>query len=185
MRIDMSEQGLTSPPYPGVLTTSDRLYCQLGELGHWVIHEQDVLRPLIPERFAEKLTHPDNMPALTVWNNIGIVDKYTVLMYLRTIRESWDLILREHEDAFDSQLALKKRFSVVTTAHFVLREAFTSPEVRELKQQREVTQAQQEMAALQKALRQIMAPAIHEDAVEEQADENDDWFDETGETDEN
>ena len=172
------DEGITSPPYPGNATASSSLYRHLAALRLWLVEQQAILRLHVPQKYADQLVEPDNMAAETVWDHVGVVDKYTTLMYCRRIRESWDHVVREHEDTWDSKLSLKKRFSVVLMCQHILHEAFVDPELREARQQTTIDRAQHEMKLINDHLKKVLIPPeLQESDAEEKAEEDDDdWF---------
>jgi len=178
----MPEQdGTTSPPYPSQVTTSPGLYRYLELLRAWVVEQQQELVPLVPRKHRHKIDdEPGSFPPLSVWENVSVVDKYWVLMYIRKIREGWDYTLREHEDSWDSKLALRKRFSLLFSAMHILKEAFVAPEVREMRNQQAADQHNAQMQTLEKHLREVLVPPeMRQDAAKaEGSDEGDltDWF---------
>ena len=120
--------GIMSPPYPSETTNSRMLYRHIAAMRAWVVEQQEVLRPLVPAKFTESLVEPPTMESVTFWDNVSIIDKHTVLMWIRKIRETWDILLRQHEDAWDTKFALFQRYSVVHSAMMVLTQAFVGRE---------------------------------------------------------
>ena len=170
---------ISSPPYPGGVTRIDTLYRYLAALRLWLVEQQEALRLLVPPKHAAQLKEPDNLAAETVWGGVSVVDHYTVLMYLRMIREGWDHVIREHEDTWDSKLALKKRFALAVMAQHVLDEAFISPELREARNQTAMDTILHELKARQDKLKELMNPsnAPDEDKPgQETEDDDEDWF---------
>lgn len=175
--------GTTSPPFPSQITTSKGMYRQLELLRQWVIEQQQDLIPLVPRKHRHKIDdEPGTLPAETIWENVGVVDKYHVLMYVRRIREGWDYTLREHEDSWDSKLAVRKRFSLIFSAMHILKEAFVSVEVREMRNEAAMERHSAQMKALETHLRSVLIPPeMQQDAAASSAagEEGDlsDWFD--------
>lgn len=174
--------GTTSPPYPSQVTTSKGLYRTLELLRLWVIEQQADLVPLVPRKHRHKIDDdPNTLPSESIWENVGVIDKYWVLMYVRKIREGWDATLREHDDSWESKLALRKRFSILFSALHILKEAFVSPEVRELRNQQAADQHNAQIQTLEKHIRQVLVPPeLRQDENKVEAGgEGDlsDWFD--------
>ena len=174
----MNEESLTSPPYPSTATGGRSLYRQLIELRAWVEEHQNVLRSYLRPKFADQLVAPDNLPSESVWEGISVVDKYTTLMYLRRLREGWDMVLREHEDTWTSKLALKKRFNLIVLAQHLLHDSFVDPETREAKNQAAQDQAAAQMKAIDAHMRKVLIPPELQDQVQPEAEvePDDEWF---------
>lgn len=175
--------GIVSPPYPNEQTTAERLYDQLGELRAWVIERQNELEAVLKPKYASRLVPPGPLDSLAYWNATSVIDKYTVLIYMRRIRESWDNIIREHEDAWNSRLSLKKQFNIVLLAQHVLADAFVNPELREARNQQAQDEAAKRMKLIDDHLRRVLTPPeLQEDTQEEPEDADnvgdagDDWF---------
>ena len=127
----MSE--LTSPPYPGVSIQAKGLYQCLDQYRDWVLERLKVLHEFSPDT-VESLKPPAETPKYGVWEYVSVADKFCVLQQARYLREVWDAVVREHEDSWDSSLALQRRYNVVHAAIEMLDEAFLNPEVRENRQ---------------------------------------------------
>ena len=172
--------GTTSPPYPSEQTNSRALYNHLEAVRQWVIDQQDTLRGLIPEKYAERLVPPDDLECLEFWDNISVIDKHTVLVWLRRIREGWDQILRQHEDSWDSKLALSKRYSIVINTMHVLQESFVSPELREHQNKQAADKARRRSKLIDQHLQSVLIPDELKDEINEevqqQEDVEEDWF---------
>jgi hypothetical protein len=152
----MSE-GITSPPYPRLTATSTSLYFRLGELRDWVLEEMRNLSQDVPEQ-VEMIKVPDPIPLITVWENVSVADKFAVLTHARHVRESWDHIIREHEDAWDSALAIKKRLMLVNSASLGLDEAFVDPETREAREQKQVDHINKKMRVVRQMIGRALTP---------------------------
>ena len=172
--------GIMSPPYPSETTNSRMLYRHIAAMRAWVVEQQEVLRPLVPAKFTESLVEPPTMESVTFWDNVSIIDKHTVLMWIRKIRETWDILLRQHEDAWDTKFALFQRYSVVHSAMMVLTQAFVDPKTREFNQEKALAKIRQRQALMDKHLRDVLIPdEIRDDVEREQANNLDiatEWF---------
>lgn len=170
-------EGVESPPYPPHTVTSPNLYNYLARLHEWLALQQGVL---LAERVPAKLKSslrdpPPNLASRSVWENVAIADKYAVLMYMRQIREGWDYVLREHEDSWDSLVALRKRYHLVMSGRQCLSEAFLNPEVRELRNQQQYDQYQARMKLINQHMKQVLIPPeLREEAEQEQKQADDD-----------
>lgn len=144
---------ITSPPYPGVATLSSPLYHHLVDLRGWVQVQMKMLYDVIPE-IVDKATVLDKLETEKAWEGVSVANRYAVLQSIRYIREAWDSIFRDHEDAWDSILSLKKRFLLANSAIGLLNEAFVSAEVRELKEQQRVEAITERMGDVSEVLGQ-------------------------------
>ena len=131
------EEIISSPPFPGEMPNASLLYRKLAGLRLWLVEQQEILRLRVPSQAISKLVEPDNLAAETVWTNVSVPDQFGIFVALREIRELWDAVIREHDDSWDSQFCVRKRFAIVVRAQFVLNEAFVSSEAREMKREKE------------------------------------------------
>lgn len=179
--MSLHEGGAASPPYPTMATTSPGLYQHLRLLRAWVIETQAYLQDLVPQKVVESFAEPPSLGTVAIWENVGVIDKYSLLMYLRQIREGWDYILREHEDSWECKLALRKQVGLVETACSVLADAFVTAEVREMKEEQAAKQVRRQHRAFQAAVRKMIVPQElqeNEESDEEPApveDADDPW----------
>ena len=188
----MSDESISSPPYPSDIVTAKGLYHYLQLLQSWLAGVLPGIKQEMTE-LAWKQTVPNAreaiehgrdqlhdvgaLPPATVWEGVGLSDAFQTFQYLRMARERWDQILREHEDSWDSKLAVFKRFSVMCLAQVILEEAFTSPEVREMKQQKAYARLAAQQKAIQKHLNQVLLPPeMRDDAESGPAVDSSDWF---------
>lgn len=175
----MSDETIVySPPYPSTAANSRGLYAVLDRLRNWIIYEQNQLRDNIPARRAAVFREPEELDTEIRWEQVSVVDKNTILMTLRRIREMHDHISREHEDSWESRLCLQRRWTVLIMAQSILAEAFTDPEKREAQQEAQTQKASRELDILNKHLRDVLIPPElrTQDQVELPPDDNDDWF---------
>lgn len=178
----MDNESISSPPYPGLATTSRGLYRDLIEMRAWLISEQEQIKYSIKGKYAQHLEEPDNVASQDVWDGIGVIDKYVVLTRMRQLREGWDGVLREHEDSWDSQLAKRRRYDLLMLGHYILKEAFVSPELREAREQRQYKAYIKKSQMIQKKLNEL----LHLDSSDFNPDDDendnpkpeDDWFSE-------
>lgn len=179
----MSDESISSPPYPGLATGSRGLYRDLMELRTWLEEEQEQIKYKIKGKFASNLEKPDNMAAECVWEGVGVVDKYVVLHRMRQLREGWDGVLRDHEDTWDCKMALKRRYDLFMLAHYILREAFINPETREFREQKQFKDYMRKSKLIQQKLNELLhldsvASDDSDDTTESGSDEGaeDEWF---------
>lgn len=187
----MADEGITSPPFPTDVVTAKGLYRYLQYLQSWLAEALPQLQgemlalaqkescPAVRaaiERSCEKLHAVGAIPPITVWEGVSLNDAYLTLQYVRTVREAWDTALREHEDSWDCKLAVFKRYSALLLAQTILDEGFTSPEVREMKQQKAYAQRVAQTAAIRKRLRHLLPPEMQDDAETATGPDPDGWF---------
>lgn len=132
---------VTMPPYPGIATASRGLYRCLRELHGWLGDALSVLPTVnFDAALSSQLLQPDWEGDETIWDAVGIVDKYLILSGLRQIREEWDAILRDYEQAWDAPKALRRRAGVCIAAARLISGAFVTPEHREAQYTQQVEQ---------------------------------------------
>lgn len=146
---------LVSPPYPSWATPSKSLYLYLGELHQWVKQQLSILNDEVPDQVA-KLSRLSDIQPHTVWEGVSVADKYTVLVHTRHVRESWDAVFRDHEDAWDSNMSLYKRLLVVKSAMQGIEEAFVDPETREARAHSEDKQAERRLKLMRDAVTKVL-----------------------------
>lgn len=177
----MHDESISSPPFPGLATTTRGLYRDLIEMRAWLVSEQEQLKYVIKGKYAQRLEEPDNVASENIWEGIGVIDKYTVLSRMRQLREGWDAVLREHEDSWDSQLARRRRFDLFMLAHYILKVAFVSPELREAREQRQYKAYIKKQQLIQKKLNELFHTDSEEFSSDDEDDDTpkpeDDWFD--------
>lgn len=160
---DEADDGIESPPYPTDHTSALMLYRYLALLRRWLLGEQSRLRALptdvFPDDYRKRIAGA--LPPLSSegsWDLTSVMDKYITLMYMRRIRETWDHILREHEDqTWDRPLAVSKRCSVVLMSRYLVREAFVDSEQRALRGNA-LEDTREHMRALDNYLRDVLLP---------------------------
>lgn len=165
----MGESEITSPPYPSQVATARGLYRALGELRAWGESAQaDVasdLKRLADRAFEEGkdkesasmrdatnglFTPMPTLAAETVWLAGDVSNHFVILSAVQQIREAWDAILREYEDAWGTRGAVRRRLHIVRSARNVLDAAFVSPEVREMQAEKLARQYAKARQVMQK-----------------------------------
>ena len=152
--------GITSPPYPRTTANSFGLYNRTFELRNWVVEETENLVDEIPDTVAGRLKQPEEIPAITMWENVSVADKHDTYLKMRFIREKWDQIIRQYEDAWDSNAALNARFLLIEFSISVLNDAFVDPETKEAREHKLMEQANKQMRFIQETIGRAMQ---HED----------------------
>lgn len=144
------------PPYPPLYITAVELYRYLDELNDWADEQRGILLAVIPANAQARIIQPTMMASPFVWSNVSVMHQYNVLLTLRHVREMWDKAYREFEDAWDSQAALKFRFSVVVTACNCMADAFTTGEQQEARHTHVAEQIIRENAAIERGFKKIV-----------------------------
>jgi hypothetical protein len=129
----------------------------LSQLREWIIEEQGLLCALIPQ-FADQINVPDELPPASVWDGVSLADQYSTYTYVRRIRESWDLTLREHEDSWDSNGSFQKRASIVGFATALLNNCFINSEQREAREEAHAQQVRRRLLSMQQMLARTFTP---------------------------
>jgi hypothetical protein len=133
---------------------------------------------VVQEENIPPLPPPDTLPPITVWENVSVADKYAALMYTRQIREGWDQTIREHEDAWDSKLAVRKRAMLVRAACDLLADAFVDPETREAKQHEVMVDISRRMQMMRQMMARAFTPAEFQDPHDDASPYPPHWDDE-------
>lgn len=148
------------PPYPSLYATADAVYRHLAALSVWAAEQRQVLLEVVPKSAHSRLTAPTRMAPEAYWFNAAVMHQYNVLLTVRRVRELWDKAFREFEDAWDSQAALKFRFSVVAIACDCLAEAFVSGEQQEARHSAASERILREQEALHRGFDKIINDEI-------------------------
>lgn len=130
---------ISYPPYPKNTATPADLLGVLMRLRDWV-EEQRVL--LVLRAGLPALPVLPAPPTATVVAALSVSALWQNFTLLRLLRQSWDAVVRDHEDAWESKLSLQRQHALVGAACETLRLAFLSSEQREAHYQKE-----QELAA--------------------------------------
>ncbi len=169
------EINVSYPPYPSLYATSDALYRHIAELTVWAADQRNVLIRLIPKNAHARMASPDGLANTRFWSTAAVLHQYNVLLTIRRVRELWDKAYREFEDAWDSQAALRFRFSVVVIACDCLAETFITGEQQEARHTAASEQILREQEALQRGFNKIINNEI---AVPAEDDPYQGWGDE-------
>lgn len=174
-----SEQDdVLSPPYPALSATMTNQYRILYALREWAIVQINQMKEEVPPSKAAELEYPQPLPSEASWEIISIVDHYTSLMFTRRIRETWDAILREHEQDWDSKLCLKKRYYLLQSTLHVLKESFVDPEERKERYVNSLKETEERMRIFAQNLNNLIVPPElrpPEQAVDQDPEEDEEW----------
>lgn len=107
-----------------------RLYKELENLFAWVEKQRSQLLELLGR---DDLFGPNPLARKTIHENMSVDQHYHNYRMLRHIRESWDVVVRDHEDSWDSKPAVSQRCAVVGLAILTLNNALLSREALEAK----------------------------------------------------
>lgn len=149
----MRDEELLSPPYPGDGTTTQLIYQRLKELREWANKYLDEINELAGQ---EQIPPVKKFPRYEVYASQPILIQFEHFVILRQIRESWDELIRDHEDSWDCRQALRRRAMLVSTAAFTLNEAFIPFEVREANTERKLEKLQKRFKHLRTYLNQVI-----------------------------
>lgn len=151
------ERGVESPPYPGRGTTVKSMYRHLELLRDWIVAEQGVLTEIVPQ-LADQMNAPESLSHLNVWQGVALPDQHSTYQYVRRVRETWDYILREHEESWDSKIAFQKRASIVGFATAILDNCFVNSEQREMREEAHAQQLRNRLQSMQQILARTFTP---------------------------
>lgn len=131
----MSEE-IKSPPYPKDNCTLPLLLAALAELRDWLIYYREWANGIASEYSDQEIVVvPENLVEVMVQSVyvsvIAVNDIYRICCAMRSLREHWDHMLRMHEDAWDSRLAVSQRLRCIRGGYSMLADAFLTPEIRE------------------------------------------------------
>lgn len=151
---------IVSPPFPTSRTTVPRLLKLLKELREWVVSHREWANWVASEHGAteEIIPEADQIPKIMDQKRflgIGVADIFSTHVNMRRLRESWDALVRVHEETWDSKPALIWRLQCVRSGYIILTEAFVDPETREAKQEQA---HRKKMRQTKKILRKMGVP---------------------------
>lgn len=166
----MSEEELVSPPFPGEGTTTELQYERLKELKEWVGHYRDELNQHAGNDVVPKVKA---FLKREVYATQPVLTQFQHFMTMRHIRESWDELVRDYEDAWNSKAAIRRRMLLVNMAATMLNEAFIPFEVREAHQERNLERMNRRFKHLRRYMDQILSSAGDDEGDTEEDDDND------------
>ena len=133
------ENEIHSPPYPTGSASPDRLFEHLAELITWTVEHQDWANEEFAARGAPEDAfvqfEPNSHISREAFLNTSVRDMYVTWSAMRAIREKYDSIVRNYEDAdeWSSDVAVFFRIQLVKAASLLLAVAFLDSEKREAK----------------------------------------------------
>jgi len=118
---------ISSPPYPSMDVLSPTLYRYMVEFREWWgEHCIQLIELTDPDAFDHE--DPDALASESYWENVSVMGKARALLYLRRMREGWDAILRDHEDAWDSDTSIQRQIGLLHMGRNFLNVVFLTPE---------------------------------------------------------
>jgi hypothetical protein len=133
------ENEIHSPPYPTGSASPERLFEHLAELITWTVEHQDWANEEFEARGAPEDAfvrfEPNSHINREAFLRTSVRDMYTTWSVMRAIREKYDSIVRNYEDAeeWSSDTAVFFRIQLVKAASLLLAVAFLDSEKREAK----------------------------------------------------
>lgn len=126
-------EDISSPPYPGEGTTTAGLHRMLVELAVWVRGDRAAVNAAVGRTVV-----PDLPPGVTLvqLQNQPVFQLFRIVSSLRRLRERWDVLVRTHEDGWDSEPCLRSRALHMAFAVELLAGCGKSFERREAEAQR-------------------------------------------------
>lgn len=131
---------VSSPPYPSMEVMTPTLYHHIVDFRVWWEDHREQLRELVQSghpvgSFVDD--DPDPTASESAWDVVSIMDKARVLLYMRMIREVWDAILRDHEDAWESDMSIRRQIYLLYAGRDFLNNVWLTPEQREARVEKE------------------------------------------------
>ena len=114
----MSDTEIFSPPFPSEAANPAAVLHSLSKLREWILDQRDWVNGTASDMGFDGEVLPDNtkmtkIPELNTYLMIAVPDMYRAWIAVRTVRESWDLIIRTYEDSWESKKAILKRISLL------------------------------------------------------------------------
>lgn len=163
-------EDLHSPPYPGDGTNPALLFKYLGELSEWV----NLYRQTLNEGAGvEIIPALRTMPAWTIYQAQPVPVMWSHFIVMRRIREEWDHLVRQYEDAWDCTACARQRIVLVQTAALMFNDAFVSYEQREAVHEREIEQIDRMWNNLRETLLKAMDPKYYDAKTDQHAHDAD------------
>jgi hypothetical protein len=129
---------------------SGTLFRHLHEFRVWWIEHRDQLQAIVGEVAGEPdiFNEPNLLQDINIWDGMTVMDKARTLMYMRMVREVWDSILRDHEDAWESEMSLRRQMQILDASRDFINDVFLTPEEREAKWAEQAREEQEEVPRL-------------------------------------
>jgi hypothetical protein len=121
---------IISPPWPSDAVRVDNLFVTLIELHRWAADYRAVINAGSDHQVIPPLR---DVPRRDVHDALPVLYHYANYVGARRVRELWDAIVRDYEDAWDTQAAFNRRRQLVAACVDFLNGAWLSKEVREAK----------------------------------------------------
>jgi hypothetical protein len=123
---------LLSPPYPGDGVNAEVLFLKLRELRDWILYYRDTLNEAVGQ---EVIPAPIDIPDRRAYLGQPVMTLSYHFVFLRRLREQWDLLVRTYEEVWDCKPCLAQQAMLCQQAAVMLNDAFTPFEHREVRQQ--------------------------------------------------
>jgi hypothetical protein len=120
-----------SPPFPASpLMKADALFRLCKEFREWLEAESGVVHDEAGLDCCKKVRP---LPKMEQFLNLGILQHAGIFMALRNLRETYDAIVRGHDDNWTGKSALRLRHMIVQEGILILEYAFLPLEALEAK----------------------------------------------------
>jgi hypothetical protein len=122
---------VSSPPYPSYSSLAPTLLRHIVDFREWWEDHREQLQIITGPTPDIDFDAPTPLPADSAWDGVTVMDKARALTYLRNLREYWDAIIRDHEDAWESQMSVRRQVNILYMGRSFLNGVFLNPEERE------------------------------------------------------
>lgn len=121
---------IISPPWPTDTARVDTLFDVMKELHRWAGEYRATINAAADHQTIPPLR---DVPRKAVHDALPVVYHYANYTAVRRVREMWDAIVRDYEEAWDSGAAFARRRALVAACVDFLNNAWLSQEAREAK----------------------------------------------------
>jgi hypothetical protein len=149
---------ISSPPYPREGFDVNSLYNALVELRTWVQANGETINDALGEEVVPTV---EIMPAIAVYRLQPVLDQGHHWLFLRSLREEWDHLVRIYEESWDCPACMKARAALTQSGSLFLRQAFVPFELREARQDSALDRIRLSFERLADLFHRMQEPSSH------------------------